>query len=303
MNANPVSTLKSARTDELTEYPQYQVRSVIVPLDGTVESTRVLPVAQKIAKQKSAHLYILHAGREIADPRRKLEDLGVDPVALRGAILEQNSGNPAEALLPSVRSKSGPVLVMCTHTKPQGVEGGVGSVTRAVICGCSIPVLLIPPERTYSDWEAKRVLFPHDGTPESAVGIGRAFYTAYEISAEVLVFHVSTHAECGSCPAPGTLSSPRYVDQWQHEIPSWTREFLERLEALSHPPSAVKLNLFMAAGDPAEEILRFAREQRVDVIVLIWHGCWNPERAQIVRKVLDASLCPVLLLRVPPPST
>lgn len=295
MNANAMSPLGSAQS---AEHPEYKVRSVIVPLDGTVEATRVLPIARRMAQQKSAELYIVHAGPEIADPRQKLKDLEVDPGTLRRAILEQNSGNPAEVILKSVRDKSGPVLVMCTHTNPQGLEGTIGSITRAVICGCSIPVLLIPPDRTYSEWEAKRVLFPHDGTPESAVGIGRAFHAAYEIGAEPLVFHVSTRAEYGTAPVPGTFASPKYLDQWQHEMPTWTREFLERLEALAHHPAGVKLRLFTAAGDPGGEILRFAREQRVDVIVLTWHGCWKPERAQIVRKVLAASLCPVLLLRL-----
>jgi len=300
MNANAVSALGPARREE---YPEYKVRSVIVPLDGTVESTRALPVARRIAKRESAELYILHVGAQITDPRQKLKGLGVDPGALRGAILEQSSGNPAEIIIQNVRSKSGPLLVMCTHTKPQHVDEGVGSVTRAAICECSTPVLLIPPDRTYSEWEVKRVMFPHDGTPESAVGIGRAFHAACEIDAEPLVFHVSTRAEYGTAPVPGTFASPKYLDQWQHEMPSWTREFLERLEALAHHPGGVKLRLFTAAGDPGEEILHFAREQRVDVIVLTWHGSWKPERAQIVRKVLAASLCPMLLLRVPPPGT
>jgi nucleotide-binding universal stress UspA family protein len=302
MNTKPESALRSARTDEIPEYPKYKVESVIVPLDGTVAATRVLPVARRIATNESAELYIVNAGPTVTDPRQKLKELGVGPGALRGAILEQNSGDPAEVIRQSVRSKPGPILVMCTHTNAQRVAGEFGSTTRAVICGCSAPVLLIPPDRSYDEWEAKRVLFPHDGTPQSAVGIGRAFYSAYEIVAEPLVLHVSTRAKSAASPAPGTFASPRYLDQWQHEIPSWTREFMERLGALARPPSPVKLQLFMAAGDPAVEILRFAREQKVDLIVLTWHGRWEPGRAQTMRKVVAESFCPVLLLRVLPPS-
>lgn len=301
MKAKPVGALKSARK---AEFPQYNVRSVIVPLDGTVEATKVLPVAARIAVKESCDLYMVHAGQPVTDPKQKLKDLGVDPQTFGRSILEQSSADPAESILQSACSKPGPVLVMCTHTSPRRVKGELGSVARAVICRASCPVLLVPPDQNYSDWEIRRVLFPHDGTPASAIGIGQAFYVAYRASAELLVLHVCTTAEYGSSRAPGTLAAPRYVDQWQHEMPSWTREFLERLEALAQPPTAVNLQLFMAAGNPGSEILRLAREQRVDLIVLTWQGSWDePVRAETIKKVIDAALCPVLLLRVTPPSS
>lgn len=301
MNARPVGTLKSARK---VEYPQYKVRSVIVPLDGTVEATRVLPIAARIAVKESCDLYMVHAGQRASDPKQKLKDLGVDPHTLGRYILEQSSADPAESILQSACSKPGSVLVMCTHTSSRRVTGELGSVARAVISRASCPVLLIPPDQNYSEWEIRRVLFPHDGTPASAIGIGQAFYVAYRAYAELLVLHVCTAAEYGSSRAPGTLAGPRYVDQWQHEMPSWTREFLERFEALAQPHAAVNLQLFMGAGNPGSEILRVAREQRVDLIVLTWQGCWDePVRAQTLKKVINAALCPVLLLRVTPPSS
>ena len=44
-------------------------------------------------------------------------------------------------------------------------------------------------------------------------------------------------------------------------------------------PSSVQTRLFLRAGEPAAEIVRFAAEQESDLIVLAWHGSLAGERA------------------------
>src|SRR5690606_41959605 len=67
--------------------------------------------------------------------------------------------------------------------------------------------------------------------------------------------------------------------------------------ALGHPPSEVQFTLVMATGDPGEEIVRAAREQDADLVVLAWHGVWEPERATTMRRVIRGVGCPMLVVQ------
>jgi nucleotide-binding universal stress UspA family protein len=132
------------------------------------------------------------------------------------------------------------------------------------------------------------------------MGIENAAHFAHRAGAELLVLHVGTNVAGKPSPAPGTLAAPKYVDQWHHEMAWWAQEFLGRLEALCHAPAAVNLQLFMAAGKPNAEILRFAREHAINLVVMTWQGWWDPEHAQTLKEVIRESTCPVLVLRASP---
>ena len=69
------------------------------------------------------------------------------------------------------------------------------------------------------------------------------------------------------------MKPPLYVDQPHHEWQSYADEFLQRfVQAIGHMPEGVSTRFFVGAGDPASEILRFARELEADLAVLVWHG-------------------------------
>jgi hypothetical protein len=51
-------------------------------------------------------------------------------------------------------------------------------------------------------------------------------------------------------------------------------------------------------GEPGEEIVGFAREHPVDLIVVAWRGFLKPERAAAARAVIRAASCPLLILRI-----
>ena len=114
--------------------------------------------------------------------------------------------------------------------------------------------------------------------------------------AEVLVLHV---AAPGAPPPtePGTFTVPRYVDQPQHEWPAWAAEFIARMSALGHPPSEVRFTLSVATGDPGAEIVRAARERDADLVVIAWHGVWEPKRALTMRRVIREVGCPILVVQ------
>jgi nucleotide-binding universal stress UspA family protein len=66
------------------------------------------------------------------------------------------------------------------------------------------------------------------------------------------------------------------------------------------PSRVPKLRLSLARGEPASEIVRFAAENSIDLIVLAWSGTLEPDRALAARGVLRSAPCPVMVLRTEP---
>ena len=114
--------------------------------------------------------------------------------------------------------------------------------------------------------------------------------------ADVTLLYVATQAQRPQ--EPGTLTVPSYIDQAQHEWPSWAHEFASRFCGLSDSyQTDVPIHIYLRRGDPAAEILRFANERLSDLIVMQWRGQLDAPHAQIVKTVVSQSPCPVLLLR------
>jgi nucleotide-binding universal stress UspA family protein len=147
------------------------------------------------------------------------------------------------------------------------------------------------------EWRPQRILLPHDGTPTTAAAVPAASGLALRSGAELLVMHIAT--EFGGRPAEsGTFHAPRYLDQLQHEWPSWGHEFLDRMYALGHQQTPASIpKLVLRAGEPGREILRFAEEHEIDLIVLAWSGHWAKSRAATLKTVIREAHCPVLILR------
>ncbi|MFZ3180056.1 MAG: universal stress protein [Methylocystis silviterrae] len=95
---------------------------------------------------------------------------------------------------------------------------------------------------------------------------------------------------------PGSLTTPRYVDQPQHEWPAWSSEFVERLACIC-PLGHLHVRLFLAHGDPATEILRLTEKQSTDLVVLAWRGRWEVPHAAILKDILRESRRPIMMVR------
>ena len=79
----------------------------------------------------------------------------------------------------------------------------------------------------------------------------------------------------------------------------------ERLERLEAPRTGTRLEHRLAEGDPAEEILRVAREIAADLIVMGTHGRTGLRRllmGSVAERVVRGAACPVLTVRTPFPT-
>ena len=266
---------------------------ILVPLDGSKQALAALPVAKVLGEIERAALHILHVGEHELAGDELRSRLGREASLLDGFTIDARVGTPAVEILQVAGEIRPQVIVMCKHS---GAERGkmLGRTAMKVLHDARCPVVLVPPERGVAPWHLQHVLVPHDGTPSTSAALQPAAELAERGHAELLVVHVTGSR---AAPAePGSLTTPRYVDQPQHEWPAWTTEFLNRLACVC-PLGHLNVRIILAHGDIATEILRLSKKQSTDLIVLAWRGIWGAPRAATMKGILREAQCPTMVVR------
>jgi nucleotide-binding universal stress UspA family protein len=266
---------------------------ILVPLDGSKQAMSALPVAKVLGEIERATLHILHIGEHKLTAEELRSRLGREAPALDGFTLDARVGTPDVQILRAAKEMKARAIVICKHS---GAERGkmLGRTAMKVLHEADCPVFLVPPERGATPWHLQHVLVPHDGTPSTSAALQPAAELADRSHAELLVVHVT---ELKTAPAEaGSLTTPRYVDQPQHEWPAWSAEFLNRLACLC-PLGHLHVRMFLSHGDTAAEVLRLSESQSTDLIVLAWRGIWQAPRARTLKDILREARCPIMVVR------
>lgn len=271
-----------------------QRSGVFVPLDGSLEAVAALPVARALARLAGATLHLVHVSERPVSLHELVHALRLLPGELYGSILDELAGTPADRILQLASELDRPMVVMSSHSEA-APEGALGPVAFEVLQRASFPVIVVRPERGSGPFVLQRMAVPHDGSRRTAGALGPALGLAERAGAALRVVHVA--------PAPGERLPersrlPQYVDQPQHEWPEWAREFLERLEIFAGVATArAPARLFLARGDPGEEIVRFVAREEVDLVAVAWSGKADASSAATLWHVVGHCVCPVLVLR------
>jgi nucleotide-binding universal stress UspA family protein len=266
---------------------------ILVPLDGSDAALAVLPVAKVLGEVAHAPLRLLHVAEGKPDDDALLGRLKLLGRDLGGASLDVRTGDPATEILRRAQEIKPLGIVLCRHSG-SAPRKALGRTATSVLRDASCPLLLVPPERGVALWRLQHILVPHDGSPRTSVGLRPAVELAGCAGADLLLLHV---ADLRAAPGePGSLVPSPYMDQPQHEWPAWTSEFVRRFASLcllGHGHVRFRL----AHGNPVEEVLRLAREQSTDLMLLAWQGELDAPRAAILKELVTKSQCPILLVR------
>lgn len=271
-----------------------QPDAVVVLLDGSEGSRSALPVARRFAELCEATLHVLSVGPP-AEAARVLEELKLTPEDVHSAVLDRLEEDPQQAISSVVKTCASPVIAISTHSANDDPDAAMGQLAESVITADAPQVLLVPPERGREPWNVRRILLAHDGSPSADAAIAPAADLAKRAGADVIAIHVAARKAPHSVE-PGSLPAPRYVDQPQHEWPSWANEFVQRMMALGASPAAVNFKLLVTGGQPGSEIAQFARDNGADLVLATWRGNWDEEHAGTLKVIVRRSGCPVLLL-------
>lgn len=270
------------------------VKNILLLLDKQGSWRRASAIARHLTTIYSATLHLLCAEEGLASPREAAERLGLGQDDLHGAVLDCREGGSAKVILDAIQQTELPMLVMCAN--PGETEGAdcFGEVMDTVLAGTPARVVLVGPECEQGKFQLRRVLLAHDGTASSDQATAPAAELAQRSGAEVIALHVAAGGERYR-KQPRSLPSPQYVDQPQHEWPSWANEFLNRMQAIGAPLSSVSFKLVVTGGQPGSEVAEVSRERKADLVVMAWHGKWDAPHSPS-KVVLRNAGCPVLLI-------
>src|SRR5271165_67548 len=194
----------------------------------------------------------------------------------------------------TVEEKRTALLVLGTHGRTGFLKFAMGSVAEIAFREARCPVLTVGPRvlrAKGSGAEAKHFLVPTDLSVESQSALPYGISLAEATSGDVTLLHVRD-APLASNDADAAESVAAAKAR--------LREFLQL-----HPAAQSITPIIVQAGRPADAIVAYAEERRMDLIVM-GRRAWSPDSQPMWRTayaVVTRACCPVLSIQTPLPST
>ena len=145
----------------------------------------------------------------------------------------------------------------------------------------------------------KKILVPLDGSEFAESALAPALGLAESMHAEVVLFRVAQ-------PIPRTQKLAEMPDVYDDVVAATFREAQEYLETIQQtvPYQQVTIEYRPASDGVARQILGYAANEGVDLIVIASHGRTGVERwvhGSVAQKVLTGCSCSTLVVRGPQP--
>ncbi len=276
-----------------------QGQVVLLTLDGSEAAATALPAARAIAWQLSMPLRLLHVVPSPISMADIAERLHVDGIVTAEQIVVR-VGDPVDEILNAIEDRQTYLTVMTTHGRYIEPGRHLGHIAEAVVASTLRPILLIRPEAATTATEvlsARRFLLPLDGSATTARSLSAITDIVARLNGSFDVLFVVDPSRPTPRPEePGGLNVPSYVDQPQHEWPSWMREVLDYLCACSSRyPLGISTRVHVRQGAIDTTLLQFVEDHENDAIVLVRSSHLEPGHASVLRAVLDHTPCPVVL--------
>lgn len=143
-----------------------------------------------------------------------------------------------------------------------------------------------------------RILVPTDFSEYSDRALSQALDIAKEYYAKVYLLHVLYDVQ--DYTGLSFISTEKMFKEFKDNALAWARKCLEL--QLERFPQARDMELFtnVRQGVPYEEILKEAKEERIDLIVIASLGKTGISKylvGSVARNVLKGAKCPVLLTK------
>lgn len=206
-------------------------------------------------------------------------------------------GTPARTIVEQAAEQSADLLVMPTHGRVGLDHLLSGSVAEKVLRLAPCPVLTVSPrEAEPRAFAPRKVLFATDFSPIGNSALEHAAAIASTYGAELLMVHVVTLH--GADPGNPEWRFPGLPAKYLEAVMEHAGATLDGLVAAA--AAEVKVDRRLVRGfDAALEIVRLARQEDVDVVVMATHGHSGFMHAILgstATKVVRCCECPVLTI-------
>ncbi len=288
-------------------------KKILVPVDFSDFSDNAVEFALLMAERFGAEVMILHTVllfeqdlneqehleayenliqqkeneriKKMKTHHKKGEKRGVtvDSVLLRGM-------SAANSILDYMSGKDFDLVVMGTHGHTGIVKWFAGSTTEKVVRFSPIPVVTV--HKDYTREKIEKILVPIDFSEYSHIAIEQGKTIAKEFNAAVEFMHV---VEQDAHPEFYYISS----DPILKANPQLKNHIIESLKKYSGV-SEGKAGFVVGEGKPHKEIIEYAEENDIDMIVMPTRGMSDLEHiimGSTTERVVRVATCPVLTVR------
>lgn len=279
-------------------------KKILVAFDGSESSRNALHQAFTLANDEKCWITVvsvappytgdldLIAVKDVLSAMRKpceealreAEKIAEKERALIKTVCEE--GEPHERVVDLADAENCDVIVMGRRGVRRLERVLIGSVTARVI-GHSQRDVLVVPRNTAIGW--KKILIATDGSRYSKAATEKAIAFAKSYGGEISVISVV------DVPTEFYAEAPKAVEDMIRQARGYTVDVKKQAEK-----EGVKAEGFTAEGEAYEAIIKLAKEQAVNMIVMGSHGRTGLRRllmGSVTEKVIGHALCPVLVVK------
>jgi nucleotide-binding universal stress UspA family protein len=282
------------------------LRNILCPIDFTTFSHSALERAVVIARAHGAAVTGLHVVAPTTVhgemPTSTSEDVARLEAQLLKVLREADApsprafvvaGRPALEIERLANALPADLVVMPRHGWTGLMTHACSTVTDHVLCHARAPVVVVPestrPFTPESDGEFHRIVCGIDFSPASLRALRYAAALSRLDRGQLIVSHVVSGRD-----QPSSTHMPDRDPQDPNERLEFWRRRLHTAAGSDIPPD-VTVEERVQVGDPAGEILRLAREQQSDLIVIGGHRGHPP--GCVMSDVVAGASRPVLVVR------
>jgi len=289
-------------------------RNILFATDFSPAAAQAVPYVKRIAKHYDADVVALYVRPPVVNPMMEPATWPIDMEAAkaqdafcRQELLDTFSGIRGKVLIEegsidlclksAMEANHTDLVVIGTRGRTGAAKLLLGSVAEEIFRTVTCPVLTVGPHATMAGGTMaggmtrpiREILYATDFSPESAHAADYAVSLAQEFQSRLTLLHVIPNQK------PGDLVLLRIVTTSSEQL----------LRKIVSPEAAFwcKPEYFVLKGDPAQQIIEFAKLREPDLVVLgarqekgVFGAALHLPTAT-AHKVVSHAPCPVLTVR------
>ena len=285
-------------------------KRLLVPLDRSALSERVLPIAKCLADFFGSRIdlfnvvptvtedipeeFIAQASEEVEAYLKGIQDALSAELGAERVGRSVHRGYPASVIIEQAESQDDSLVLMSTHGYSGVQRLLLGSVAGKIVQAASTPVLLVPADAKNPQGELvefQRLIVPLDGSELAESILPYVTTLCKTLGMElILVRSYNPHF-------PGSSIRKREISKIVHDS---AEAYVKEKAAQLKKQGVDKVSYKVLEGGPAQEIVDFAIETPNSVTALCTHGRHGISRwmlGSVTNGVIQCSQEPVLVIR------